>query len=143
MSAVHLHLLICHVPIIGTFFALLILISGLLKKNTSLINLANIGFVIMAGFSIAAIITGELAESFFEANNLVEESVLEAHEFAAAMAQWASYITGFFALLTFFKKKFFEYKYIILIFAFITMGLMAYTGSTGGAIKHTELSINS
>ena len=76
MDAGHLHLLLNHVPILGTFFGLVILIIGLLRKNQTLEKAAFITFVVVAVITLPAYISGE------EAEHAVEHMAGSSHDMA-------------------------------------------------------------
>ena len=62
MNDAHLHLLVNHFPIIGTIFALGILIAGIFLKNNSIKNTAFILLIIATIFGAISMSTGEGAE---------------------------------------------------------------------------------
>lgn len=62
MTAAHWHLIISHLPIIGTTISIILLISGLLLKNGQLKLIAIIFILIMSVFGFLVHETGEKAE---------------------------------------------------------------------------------
>ena len=62
MSPTHLHLLLNHVPVLGTAFGLGLLVFGMGRKSQELKKTALGVFVIVALLAVPAYLTGEPAE---------------------------------------------------------------------------------
>lgn len=144
MNAAHIHLMFNHVPVLATYFSLVILLWGLVKKNDSYITVALVGFIVAGIFSIIAVQSGQGAEELVEDLAGVSEHIIHEHEEAAEGAQWISIILGLLAIGGLFMKKMSDTvkKYLlgaIVIFSFVSAGYMAYTAYEGGQIRHTEI----
>ncbi|MBK7407478.1 MAG: hypothetical protein IPL49_14150 [Saprospirales bacterium] len=144
MNPAHLHLVVNHLPIIGTLFGILILLSGFLLRNSNVKRTAMGAFVLTAGFAALAYFTGEGAEETIEGLAGVSESFIGPHEEMADFFLAASGIVGALALLTLIADllswKLSGALYAVVAIASIaTMYPAAETGSTGGAIRHTEI----
>jgi len=86
MNAVHLHLMLTHVPVIGTVFSFLLLGVGLLKHSDELKKLAFWAFAVCAASAIPVFLTGEPTEKVIEHLPGVSEPVIETHEEVATIA---------------------------------------------------------
>jgi len=146
MQEVHVHLLLNHVPILGTLFGLILLIFGIFRKNESLIQAAQLTFVVCAVVAIPAFLSGEGAEEVVEKLG-ISHDVIHEHEEIAEKAIWISEFLGLVSLVALFfsfqkNPKRFALNWLVLGVAMVAFALMAYVGSTGGKIRHSELDSN-
>ena len=144
MNQAHLHLLLNHLPILGTLFGILILASGFLLKNNTVKRTALGIFVLSALCAIPAYLTGEGAEEVVESLPGVSENLMEAHEELANIFLWMVGALGLLSLATFyadFKSKTIASTLYALTFvaAIGTMVFAQRVGSSGGEIRHTEI----
>jgi len=147
MNDAHLHLLVNHFPIIGTFFGLGILISGMLLKNNSVKNTAYILFIVGAIFAAFSMGTGEGAEELVEDLPNIGKQIIHEHKEIAEKLAIVMYATGFLALLSLYMSI--KKHKLAKTFSFITLGLALLAvvfaksvGTTGGEIRHTEIRTN-
>jgi uncharacterized membrane protein len=144
MNATHIHLLLNHLPIIGTLIGSAVLIWGFIKKQDNIKMVACGIIVIMALAAIPVFLTGEPAEEAVENLPGIAENIIEEHEEAAQFAIW---ILGFTGLMAFLSLVGYRLKHrlvnialtLTLILSVVGFGAMARTGYTGGQIRHTEL----
>lgn len=145
MDAVHLHLIVNHVPVIVIVLSALVLIWALYSGKAEYRNLAFIGMIIAALFVVVTFQSGENAEDIAEAYSWFDHDVLENHEHAAETARWIVLVTGMFGIagLTYFKsedrKGFKPFLMITLIVSLTAAAYLIYTGYLGGMIRHDEL----
>lgn len=143
MDQTHLHLITNHLSIIGTLFAGIVLLIGLLS-NTVQTRMA--AFILMLISSISGYITfktGHEAEETVEHIKGISEYVIEQHEEFAEKALWfiillfVASIVGLYAG----KKNIVSEKkisWIILLISFISFAVFAWTGYLGGQIMHSN-----
>lgn len=144
MNDAHLHLLVNHIPIIGTIFGFGILLVGIFTKNITLKNTAFSIFIISAIFCSFSMSTGEGAEEIVEDfPNIGKQIIHEHEELAEKLAIILYVLAGFSALeiyLNFKKHKFAVIScYIIVVIAIVAIFLAQKTGTSGGEIRHTEI----
>jgi uncharacterized membrane protein len=144
MNLVHLHLLLNHFPIIGTFIALLILAYGIFKKNQTLINTAAVLMVGITLITLPAFYTGEPAEEAIENLPGISHRLIHEHEEAAELAFLLMNITGIMALVYLLMQRMKLpiaqlLSKALLLATLITCILMARAGNEGGKIRHAEL----
>ncbi len=144
MNTAHLHLLVNHFPIIIPIIALFVLIAALIKKSHTLQNTSFILFAIAALFTIVAMSSGDGAEEVVENIQGVNENNIEAHEHSAETFAIFSYILAVISLVALWAnitaKSFNKIlHYVVVIFSIITLFFAQKTGSTGGEIRHTEI----
>jgi uncharacterized membrane protein len=144
MDAVHLHLLITHVPVLATIFSFLILIWGVAKPEKHYYQLAMVGFIIAALLSIVAVQSGEGAEETAEELPGVTETVIHNHEEAAEITNWIAIILGVASIGGFYIMKnkaesMKNYLKILLLLGLVSSGAFIYTAYLGGQVRHTEI----
>lgn len=139
----HLHVVINHLPIIGSFLGILVLLYGFFVKSKHT-KLA--GYYILIISAIGALITfatGEPAEEVVENIANISERAINNHEEAAELAMVFMNLTGLSALagvISEFKFKKFKKPVLMLtiILGLISSAAISYTGYLGGKIRHTE-----
>jgi hypothetical protein len=143
MSLVHLHLLLNHVPVIGTFFVLFLLVVALWRRSS---ETAKLGLFLMIGIAITAgivFLTGEPAEEAVEHVAGISEAVIHSHEEAAEASLVAAAITGALGLgllAWFWRRELPRWAGAVSLAATLAVGgLMAWTANLGGQIRHTEI----
>lgn len=144
MDAVHLHLISNHVPIIGAFFGILVLIYGMLRKSPPTIAASYVVFILSALLGLAAYFSGEGAEEAVEDLPGVSHDIIEAHEDIALFTLIAFIVLAALSVWGFIRSKnhydrIKGWAIITLVVALISFGIGTYTGLTGGQIRHTEL----
>src|SRR5688572_25723791 len=133
MNYTHLHLLLTHFPIIGSIAGTLLLLYGILKKN-SVIKEVSLGLiVIMSLIAIPVFLTGEPAEETVENIPGVLETIVEDHEEAAEIAFWVMLAAGAFSLVSLAVNRMKSPSGNVMVMAslvlgIISAGLMARTG---------------
>lgn len=145
MNGAHMHLLVNHLPVIGSIFAILMLIWSLIRKNTEIARAALGLFVIAAITGLAAYFTGEPAEEVAEEIAGVTRNAIHAHEESAELATVLLGGYGVFALgaLLYLRKRTVEFPRrfvaLALVLSFIPAGAMGWTANQGGKIRHPEI----
>jgi hypothetical protein len=144
MNAAHWHLVLTHVPVIGTLFALLALAASLVMKNEGAKRLSLGALVVVALLALPAYFTGEPAEEVVERLPGVSERVIDQHEDAARLALAAVGVAGAAALaglLLSLRASRVPTWFVtaILLLALVSGILMAWTANLGGQIRHTEI----
>ena len=144
MNQAHIHLIVIHVPIVGSLFALVLLGVGLLRKNDTLLQ-AGLVAVLAAGLlCLPAQLTGEGAAAIVQDMPRVSRALIEAHAAAAELGFWvlegAAALALFSALLL--KNASPKARLLALLTLLATalsFGLLARAGNLGGQIRHTEI----
>ena len=143
MNTVHLHLMLTHVPVLGTFFGLTLLGTAVLLRSSDVTRAGLATLVLSALSAIPAFLTGEGAEHAVEHLAGVGEKVIEAHESAAGVALAALELAGALALATLVLTRIGRaHRALVpatLVVALVAGGLMGYTALLGGRIRHTEI----
>lgn len=144
MSWGYLHLALNHVPVIGTFLGLLLLLVAFFRKSEELKKVTLGLLVLIALVTIPVYLTGEPAEEMIENIPGTSEAIVERHENAALFSLIAVEVAGITALaglLIFVRNKRLGnlLAIVTLAFSMIGGGLLAWTANLGGQIRHTEI----
>jgi uncharacterized membrane protein len=144
MNDAHLHLVINHFPIIGSFFGLGILIAGILLKNNSVKNTAYVLFIVAAVFAAFSMGTGEGAEEMVEDMPNIGKQIIHEHEEIAEKLALVLYLLAAISLtgLILNLKNHSKAKLISFIAVIVAMGavfIATLVGTSGGEIRHTEI----
>jgi hypothetical protein len=146
VNAVHLHLLINHLPILGCAFGLLVLGYGFLVRTPSqqVRNAAYLILIVSALGAFGAQLSGEGAEEAVEHLAGVSEDRIKAHEDAAPFAVGLSALAGALSLggliLSIFKPAWNgRLAWAACLAALLAFAAVARVGWLGGKIRHTEL----
>jgi uncharacterized membrane protein len=145
MSLAHLHLILNHLPVLGTVFGLAALAVGLRKPSEDLKRFALVAFATSALLAVPAYLTGEPAEDGVKRLPGMAVAAVERHEEAAGAALGAVLALGVLALtgLIIFRHHRPVAKWSAvtsLLGAVVVSGLMGWTANLGGRIRHPEIS---
>lgn len=144
MNAAHLHLVLNHIPVIGIPLAAILLLYGMGQKNEGIKKAGVLAMVLLAMITVPSYLSGEPAEGVIENIAGVSKLSIEKHEEAAISAIIGTLILGLISLaglLLFRSPKNLPGWLLatLLSFAILTTGMMAWTATLGGQIRHTEL----
>lgn len=144
MNYPHVHLLLNHIPVLGTGFAFLLLAAGLWRKSDDLRRAALVLFVLVALVAIPTYLTGEPSGEILVKQGVVSSWQIERHDSAAEVALTAMECLGALSLICLFlewRKLAAErpLRLLTVAVAVVVIGLMAWTANLGGQIRHPEL----
>lgn len=143
MDAAHLHLMINHLPIIGTPVVLAFLVWGLLRRSRDIQRAALGGAVILAALTYPVFLTGEPAEHQVEDAAWMNERLVHEHEERAEMALIAVLLTGAVALVGLWQARrerplSGKLTGVTAAGLLLSAGLLGWTALAGGVIRHDE-----
>ncbi len=144
MNPAHLHLLLNHIPVLGVAFGLAVLGWAVLRARPEVVRLGLVVFVFAALAAVPTYVSGEPAEEAIEAVAGDIEPWVEPHEEAAFISLVLIEGLGVLALGALWSGRRAEsisrsMTRASLVMALATVASLAYTGSLGGLIRHTEL----
>jgi hypothetical protein len=144
MNAAHLHLILNHIPVLGTLIALGLLSFAVWKRSEDVKKAALGLLVITALLGVPAFLTGEPAEEMVKGLPGVARPLIGQHEEAAQGAFIGLCILGGVALagLVWFRRgKLLPawFGVVVLVGSLIVGGWMAWTANLGGQIRHPEI----
>lgn len=140
----HVHLLLNHVPIIGTMAGVGLFLISFLLNTEDVRRSSLIVFVVAALVTIPAFITGFGAQVRLLDNPEISNVLMQRHLGSAELAVWFMEATGALAAIALWQsgrlgRPARGTTAAILIVSLLTVVLMARTGNTGGAIRHPEV----
>lgn len=143
MSPVHLHLVLNHVPVVGTLIGLCLLAWAVLRRDDRLVRVCLGMFAVLAAVALVTFLTGEPAEEAVEGLAGVSESLVEQHEEAALLATIALGFLGALSVGVLFRFRARalprQAALLLLAAALVPAGMMAWTANLGGQIRHSEI----
>jgi uncharacterized membrane protein len=144
MNPAHVHLLLNHIPVLGTGFGLILLIVAILRKSEELRKACLGTFVVITLLAIPAYLTGDPAENVVKNLPGVSKSIIEAHDDAASASLIVLSILGVVSLvgciLVWMSRPTPQWFTILLLaLSLIATGMMAWTANLGGQIRHSEV----
>lgn len=147
MNDAHFHLVVNHIPILFPISGLLVLIGGIIFKSEIVKRMAYFIFMVGAVATALAMSSGEGAEEMIEHAPGVSHDTIHEHEEVAEFFSLLSYAFGAVSLIGLWaswqRKKFAAMlSYAILILGIVVVIFGKQTGTTGGEIKHPEISSN-
>jgi uncharacterized membrane protein len=140
----HLHLLLNHIPVIGTIIALSLFLISFFGKSEDMRRSSLIIFAGVALVTIPTFVSGFGAQTNIAKQPGVSSALIQRHEGAAMLSFWFMEITGALAIAGLWQIHRISRVargnvLAILIFSLVTVALMARTGNTGGDIRHPEV----
>jgi hypothetical protein len=153
MDLTHLHLLLNHVPTVGTLIALGFFLVAIAAKRVHLLEAALALFLGIALVTIPTYVTGNAAAQKICRSQsstapcqdtTLSRAMIEAHEGAALPAMLMMQLVGAFSWLGLWQLRRASHVpgwnvAIILVLSLITFAAMARTGNMGGDIHHPEI----
>jgi uncharacterized membrane protein len=144
----HWHLVLNHLPVVGSLAALLLLAWGFIKNTDESKRIALTSVVLVALATIPAFLTGEPAERLLKGLPGISKRWMSNHESIADMALWVAVGAGVLALgvLLYFRKARSIPRSaiaVVLVVMLAVGGLMMRTANYGGKIHHPEILTNS
>lgn len=143
MNQAHIHLLLNHLPVVGTLFSVLLVAVAMVRKNDEL-RKVSLGFVVLVALAaVPTYLTGEPAEKIVEHLPGVSDALIESHEDSALFSLVAVEVAGMASLtgLFIFRRRSLPNAMVAtaLAITLIAAGLMGWTANLGGQIRHTEI----
>ena len=144
MSAAHLHLIISHVPVVGTFVLVSLFAWGWARRSDEVVFLGLWATLVVAAAGVLALLTGEPTERRVEDLPGFSHDMMEAHEDAAhltmiAVGLAAAWAVG--ALVVRLRRSQMPRRVapIALLLVTLSAAAMTWTAYLGGSIHHGEI----
>jgi uncharacterized membrane protein len=144
MSAAHIHLLLNHIPILGTLFGLIVLLYAFVRDSDEVMKVSLGTFVVTALITIPVYLTGDGAADIVAKLPGVSLDIIERHDSAATFTIIAIELLGAVSLwgLWQLRRSTELARWITvaaLVLGFLSTGLAMWTGTLGGQVRHTEV----
>jgi uncharacterized membrane protein len=144
----HVHMILNHFPTVGFVFALSFYVLALLMNNVVMKRSGLVLFVTCAILIVPTFVTGNASMWALTDPPIptISKAVINAHRDMAVWTLFGLAFTGVTAWIELFRFRHhgrFSNRslYLILVFAIITLGIMAETGHRGGQINHAEIRV--
>src|SRR5215472_4815782 len=144
----HAHMILNHFPTVGFVMVLAFYVVALVMDNDTLKRSSLVVFVICSIVIVPTYVTGAAAMWALTVPPIPEisKAVINAHR---DMALWTLFGLGFTGVTAWIEVWRYRYigrysntsLYLVLLFAIITLGIMAETGHRGGQINHPEIHV--
>ena len=144
----HVHMILNHFPTVGFVMALAFYVVALVMNNDGLKRSSLVVFVICSILGVPTYVTGAAAMWALTVPPIpqISKAVINAHR---DMALWTLFGLGFTGATAWIELWRYRYigrfsntsLYLVLIFAILTLGIMAETGHRGGQINHPEIRV--
>src|SRR5262245_46977598 len=148
MNLAHIHLLMNHWPVIGSFIGLALFLVALVANSDDLKQTSLGFFALIALIAIPTYMSGDVAHEVLKGSAGLSEALIRTHQGMALLGLLFMEITGAVALVGLWRFSRMSRpapspvarwnSAVVLVLAIVTASLMALTGNTGGAIRHPE-----
>jgi hypothetical protein len=140
----HLHLLLNHVPVLGTYFGLVCLALSLLLKSVELQRIALVIFVLVGVLAIPVYLTGPHAAETVRTLPEVSHEHIQTHSTFGLASLLLAVFVGIRSAFAFFslrrRGRLSGYNMASLTILAVLLGiLMGWTASVGGKIRRPEI----
>jgi hypothetical protein len=144
LNAAHLHLVLNHVPTIGAFVALGLLLMALIRRNEALQQIGLEVLFIVAVATLPVFVTGAAARPALKNGPAFSDTALRSHLDVAIAGFTVIELAGFAAWVALFqssRRGRAARGVVIAAMLLLTAGLllMARTATLGGEIRHPEI----
>jgi uncharacterized membrane protein len=144
VNLVHLHLLLNHVPTVGTIVALAFLLLAFVKRSEDLIRASLAVVFAIALVSLPAYMTGYAAQNLLKERPGISNALIDEHQSAALLALIVMEVTGVVAWYGLWKGRRPSGRprwnsAVVLLLTVVTIALMASAANLGGQITHPEI----
>jgi hypothetical protein len=147
MNITHLHLLMNHVPTVGTAIGLGLFLLSWVRRNDHLKHASLEVFFLISVVTLPVYLTGVAAQLVIEGRPDVSAAAITAHHDAALLAFILMMLTGFVAWLALWQFRRHGRAAgwtsgAILLLAVLTLAAVAPAASIGGEIRHPEIKLD-
>ncbi len=144
MNLPHLHLILNHVPTVGTAIAFGLLILSLIRRNDSLKRVSLEVFCVIALLTLPVYLSGIGTQPLVQKLPDVSKDLITRHHNAAVWAFLLMVLTGATAWLGLWQfRRLSRQSWLnlsaVLLLSAVTLGTMARTATLGGDIRHPEI----
>ncbi len=144
----HVHIILNHVPTAGWVFAMAFFVVALVANNEVLKRGSLTLFVVCSVIGVPTYVAGTAAMWALTQPPIpdlpISKAMINAHRDMALWTLFGLAFTGSAAWIELWRSRYrgrFSQRslYLVLLFAFVTLGIMTETGHRGGLINHPEI----
>lgn len=146
MNFAHLHIVLNHLPSLGTLFAVGLFSLSVIKKNDELKKFSLEILVVMALLVLPTYMSGNASQKILESRSEIPKGIIEVHQNSAMVTLILMTLTGTFAWFGLWQFRRFARPgnwntAAVLICSILTTVFILRTANLGGDISHTEIRI--
>ena len=147
MNLAHVHLLLNHVPTIGTAVALALFILSFVRRSEDLRRVALEVFFVIAVMTIPTYLSGVSAQQMLLNRPEIAKPFVDAHQDAAVLAFLLMQLAGAFSWLALWQyrrtaRMFPSVLFVVLLTSTLAFAVSARAANLGGNIRHPEILID-
>jgi hypothetical protein len=142
MSPAYPHLLVNHLPVAGALVATILLAVAVWRRTLEGAIYAYSALIATAVLAIVAFISGNFAPPALDGVPGVTRDHITFHQITALATMIVSVLIGLLAAIPLVLTNIAARRGVLIAYLIVAIGLdaaFAFTASTGGAIRHTEL----
>ena len=143
ITAAHLHLALCHAPVMGIVFGLAWLAAGLWLGNRAILQAGLVTLMVAGLLAVPLYLTGKSAAGLVKGLPEFSEHFLEQHQAAAGVTLAGCIAIAIAALagLIHFRNRTPADWFcgLLLTVGLAVIGLLLWTALPGGQIRHSEI----
>ena len=148
MTWAHLHMLLNHVPTVGTGLAILLLAIAFIRRSDDLRRVGLEAFFVIALTTVPVYMSGLAAQEEIQKLPGISNQLIEAHEDAAALSFALMLVTGLVAWVSLWQQRRkpgtgFTTSKAVLVLSVVTLAITARAANVGGEIRHPEMVVSS
>jgi hypothetical protein len=147
MNFAHLHVVLNHIPSIGTMVGVSLFIASLIRKDEGLKKASLVVLVLMSLALLPTYLSGNAAQGILRRRPEIQQGLIEIHQNSAMTALILMTITGTFAWFGLWQFRRFSRPgrgndIAVLIFSLLTAIVILRTANIGGDISHPEIRVD-
>ena len=142
MSPAYPHLLVNHLPVAGALVASVLLAVAVWRRTLEGAIYGYAALVVVAVLAIVAFVTGNFAPPALEHVPDLSRDRITFHQITALATMILAVLVGLLACIPLVLTNVAARRGVLIAYLAVSIGLdaaFAFTASTGGAIRHTEL----
>jgi uncharacterized membrane protein len=144
MNLAHLHIVLNHVPTLGTLFGVALLIWSMIRKSEHWNKTSLQILVVMALLALPTYLSGNAAQWLLQNRTEIPQVAIEAHENSAMITLALMTVTGTLAWFGLWQYRRFSRpgamnQTALALFSIVTAVFIMQTANLGGKISHPEV----
>jgi len=144
MNLAHLHIVLNHVPTLGSIVGAVMLIVALVKRDARLKRISFQVLAVMALLVIPTYLSGSAAQRMLLTRSDISQSLIEVHQNSAMLSLILMTFTGTFAWFGLWQARRFSRAgswttAAVLVLSVLTAAVLLRTANLGGKVSHPEV----
>jgi hypothetical protein len=142
MSPAYPHLIVNHLPVAGALAASVLLAVAVRRRTLEGALYGYVALIVVAALAIVAFVTGNFAPPALDRVPDASRDRITFHQITALATMIVAVLVGLLACIPVVLTDIAARRGVLLAYLAVSIGLdaaFAFTASTGGAIRHTEL----